>query len=299
MLRWLMPQACRMIRATLALCLVPFTFASTTPQRPPSSRPCRRPERLRSSSHGLARGRCAGEPAGTVKRCASSPPTRPIARRCASSESSWQNWHPPLGLSDGPRRGLPAPVPRGTRGHEQRGARYAVIVQADEFLDLSTVLIAPTSTSARRTVSARDHPRPAGDTRPCRADDGRRPAAPRPISRTPRCKRAACRRRRPHARPRPVNGHAEVLRQETLAERRADRARAGGSWPGIKLRSCRLEASVSDIRTGSTRVTAESPRRAALDNVPKSIAAVATSAEYKKSCQPFASCRIAAPSSAG
>ena len=43
------------------------------------------------------------------------------------------------------------PAPRGTRGHEQRGARHAVIVQADEFLDLSTVLIAPTSTSARPT----------------------------------------------------------------------------------------------------------------------------------------------------
>ncbi|HST40474.1 MAG TPA: type II toxin-antitoxin system PemK/MazF family toxin [Conexibacter sp.] len=41
------------------------------------------------------------------------------------------------------------PAPRGSRGHEQRGARYAVIVQADEFLGLSTVLIAPTSTSAR------------------------------------------------------------------------------------------------------------------------------------------------------
>lgn len=35
------------------------------------------------------------------------------------------------------------------RGREQRGARFAVIVQADEFLDLSTVLISPTSTSAR------------------------------------------------------------------------------------------------------------------------------------------------------
>jgi mRNA interferase MazF len=46
---------------------------------------------------------------------------------------------------------LRLPAPRGTRGHEQRGARYAVIVQADEFLDLSTVLIAPTSTSARPT----------------------------------------------------------------------------------------------------------------------------------------------------
>ena len=41
------------------------------------------------------------------------------------------------------------PAPRSGRGHEQRGARYAVVVQADEFLDLSTVLVAPTSTSAR------------------------------------------------------------------------------------------------------------------------------------------------------
>ena len=41
------------------------------------------------------------------------------------------------------------PAPRGARGHEQRGARYAVIVQADEFLDLSTVLVSPTSASAR------------------------------------------------------------------------------------------------------------------------------------------------------
>jgi len=41
------------------------------------------------------------------------------------------------------------PSRREARGHEQRGARYAVIVQADEFLDLSTTLVAPTSASAR------------------------------------------------------------------------------------------------------------------------------------------------------
>lgn len=41
------------------------------------------------------------------------------------------------------------PPRRGTRGHEQRGARYAVVVQADEFLELSTTLVAPTSTGAR------------------------------------------------------------------------------------------------------------------------------------------------------
>ncbi len=40
------------------------------------------------------------------------------------------------------------PAPRRARGHEQRGARYAVVVQADEFLDLSTTLVAPTSASA-------------------------------------------------------------------------------------------------------------------------------------------------------
>lgn len=41
------------------------------------------------------------------------------------------------------------PAPRGARGHEQRGARYAVVVQADEFLGLSTVLVSPTSAGAR------------------------------------------------------------------------------------------------------------------------------------------------------
>ena len=41
------------------------------------------------------------------------------------------------------------PFPRGARGREQHGARYAVIVQADEFLALSTVLVSPTSTSAQ------------------------------------------------------------------------------------------------------------------------------------------------------
>ena len=41
------------------------------------------------------------------------------------------------------------PAPRGARGREQRGARYAVVVQADEFMGLSTTLVAPTSASAR------------------------------------------------------------------------------------------------------------------------------------------------------
>jgi mRNA interferase MazF len=41
------------------------------------------------------------------------------------------------------------PAPRAVRGYEQRGARYAVVVQADEFLGLSTTLVAPTSTGAQ------------------------------------------------------------------------------------------------------------------------------------------------------
>jgi mRNA interferase MazF len=40
------------------------------------------------------------------------------------------------------------PPPRRRKGHEQRGARYAVVVQSDDFLDLSTTLVAPTSASA-------------------------------------------------------------------------------------------------------------------------------------------------------
>jgi mRNA interferase MazF len=36
-----------------------------------------------------------------------------------------------------------------SRGHEQLEPRYAVLVQADELLGLSTVLVAPTSRSVR------------------------------------------------------------------------------------------------------------------------------------------------------
>lgn len=39
-------------------------------------------------------------------------------------------------------------APRDTRGHEQAGTRYAVVVQSD-VLPLSTWLVAPTSTEAR------------------------------------------------------------------------------------------------------------------------------------------------------
>jgi mRNA interferase MazF len=39
-------------------------------------------------------------------------------------------------------------APPRARGHEQAGARYAVVLQSDQ-LPLSTLLVAPTSTSAR------------------------------------------------------------------------------------------------------------------------------------------------------
>lgn len=39
-------------------------------------------------------------------------------------------------------------VPKGV-GHEQQGNRFGVVVQADEFLPRSVVIVAPTSRSAR------------------------------------------------------------------------------------------------------------------------------------------------------
>ncbi len=39
-------------------------------------------------------------------------------------------------------------APRDQRGHEQAGARHGIVVQADELLNLSTVIVAPTSTRA-------------------------------------------------------------------------------------------------------------------------------------------------------
>lgn len=38
--------------------------------------------------------------------------------------------------------------PRG-RGHQQQGRRFGVVIQADEFLPRSVVIVAPTSRSAR------------------------------------------------------------------------------------------------------------------------------------------------------
>jgi mRNA interferase MazF len=38
--------------------------------------------------------------------------------------------------------------PRRTHGHEQQGGRPGVVVQAEQLLELSTVIVAPTSRSA-------------------------------------------------------------------------------------------------------------------------------------------------------
>jgi mRNA interferase MazF len=51
----------------------------------------------------------------------------------------------------------------GKRGHVQSGRRYAVVVQADDLLSLSTVVICPTSRSA---FSASFHPEIVIEDRP-------------------------------------------------------------------------------------------------------------------------------------
>jgi mRNA interferase MazF len=43
-------------------------------------------------------------------------------------------------------------APKAAKGHEQRGQRYAVLVQSEEFPWLGTVVVAPTSTSAQPAI---------------------------------------------------------------------------------------------------------------------------------------------------
>jgi mRNA interferase MazF len=52
----------------------------------------------------------------------------------------------------------------GARGHEQRGPRYAVVVQATRYLHLSRWLVAPTSTSAQPAVFRPEISLPSGTT---------------------------------------------------------------------------------------------------------------------------------------
>ena len=53
-------------------------------------------------------------------------------------------------------------LPKGI-GHEQQGDRYGVVLQADEFLPRSVVIVAPTSRSAR-AASFRPEVEIAGET---------------------------------------------------------------------------------------------------------------------------------------
>lgn len=91
------------------------------------------------------RAAACGQP--YVKKCFASPQTMRTARKCGSFESRWPNSRRAPSLRHGQGRGVPPR--RATRGREQIGARCAVVVQVDEFLHLSTTIVAPTSTSAR------------------------------------------------------------------------------------------------------------------------------------------------------
>lgn len=53
-------------------------------------------------------------------------------------------------------------IPKGV-GHEQHGTRYGVVVQADELLPRSVIIVAPTSRSAR-PASFRPEIEVAGET---------------------------------------------------------------------------------------------------------------------------------------
>ncbi|HMJ72494.1 MAG TPA: type II toxin-antitoxin system PemK/MazF family toxin [Solirubrobacterales bacterium] len=61
--------------------------------------------------------------------------------------SNWRNSHPKRSTDVVRGEVFRLPSPQGARGREQRGARYAVVVQADEFMGLSTTLVSPTSAS--------------------------------------------------------------------------------------------------------------------------------------------------------
>jgi hypothetical protein len=96
------------------------------------------------------------------------------------------------------------------------GARFVVIVQADEFLDLSTTLVAP-NLDERATchLSSEDRCRPPRGARTRRTDDCGGSAAARSISRTARRERAALRRRctEPHPRSRTPNRRPRSQRE--------------------------------------------------------------------------------------
>jgi mRNA-degrading endonuclease toxin of MazEF toxin-antitoxin module len=96
-------------------------------------------------------------------------------------------WCGPGGRTDaGPRR-----------GPEQRGARVAVVLQADELLALSAVVVAPTSRSA-----------PARSFRPLIHPDGEPTEVL--VERTTAIRRGAGRRPRPVATAGPYTSHTAI-----------------------------------------------------------------------------------------
>ena len=82
-------------------------------------------------------------------------PTKLVARRCSPSPHSWSHC---VRRGEVYRFRTPESV-----GNEQQGVRYGVVVQADELLPRSVVIIAPTSRSAR-SASFRPEVIVAGDT---------------------------------------------------------------------------------------------------------------------------------------
>jgi mRNA interferase MazF len=82
---------------------------------------------------------------GVVER---SPPRQPSWRRILRIGLKPLRWRRSWKLSVDRGEVFRLPSPRRPRGHEQRGPRYGVVLQADELLALSTVIIAPTSTRA-------------------------------------------------------------------------------------------------------------------------------------------------------
>jgi mRNA interferase MazF len=109
-----------------------------------SPRGCGRDATSPTLSARPGRGRSARAPALGSRRRSTTAGRRPGRQRRAPG----RHGRPcrPTGPRD-TRRRYRVRLPVGRR-HEQRGARYGVIVQADALLGLSTVLIAPTSRSA-------------------------------------------------------------------------------------------------------------------------------------------------------
>ena len=75
-----------------------------------------------------------------------------IPRTELKAQLSWRSWRRWVLHGRTMQKGdvLRARLPKNTGGHEQGGVRYAVVLQASE-LELSTVIVAPTSTRALAT----------------------------------------------------------------------------------------------------------------------------------------------------